>query len=215
MPTTLFHAPLTCSLAARFAAAEGEVPLDIVYVNLRNKALEAGGSLFDVNPLGQVSVLRLEAGEIITETSTTLLWIQSQSPNKRFRRDPQDPSYFQLARWIAFCATELHKQIFRVVFYNEATDDVKDRVRALAPARFELLDQHLASRPFLLGEDFTAADAYLAWFFVLAQNARLDPSRYRHLSAYRERVLNRPLLTELIASDRLKDAEMDQRIIPQ
>ncbi|MGY0218326.1 glutathione S-transferase family protein [Endozoicomonadaceae bacterium StTr2] len=214
MPATLMHAPLTCSLAARFAAAEGGVPIDIAYLNLRTKEFELGGSLYDINPLGQVSVLKLPSDEILTETSTTILWLQSQSENAEFRRDPGDPDYFQMVRWLAFCATELHKQIFRVVFYQEATDEVKERIRALAPQRFELLNNHLSDRPFLLGDRISAADAYLAWFFVLSDNARLDISEYPNLVAYRERMLNRPLIRELVASDRIKDAEMNQQIIP-
>lgn len=205
------HAPLTCSLASRIAAAEGEVPLDIAYLNLKTKELEAGGSLFDINPLGQVSVLRLDSGEILTETSTVLIWIQSQSKNDAFRRDPADPAYFQMLRWIAFCATELHKQIFRVVFYPEATDPVKDRIRGLAPKRFEVLDTQLSDRPFLLGDRFSAADAYLTWFFVLAERAQVDPAGYGRLCDYRDRMLERPLIRDLIASDREKDREIKAR----
>ncbi|WP_052261648.1 glutathione S-transferase family protein [Leisingera sp. ANG-M1] len=212
--TTLYHAPLTCSLAARFAAAEGGVPLNIAYLNLRTKELERGGLLYDVNPLGQVSVLELEDGSRLTETATVLLWIQSQSQNPEFRVDPQDPDYFQLLRWTNFCATELHKGLFRVVFYQEATEAVKDRVRDLAPLRFQMLEDHLATRPYLLGDRFTAADAYLAWFFVLSGNARLDHSAYPNLEAYRQRALARPALRELIESDRVKDKELDQQIIP-
>lgn len=201
MPATLMHAPLTCSLAARIAAAEGDVDLDVAYLNLKTKEMENGGSLYDVNPLGQVSVLRLESGEIITETSTTLLWIQSQSRNPSFHRGPDDAEYFQMLRWLAFCATELHKQIFRVVFYPEATDDVKNRFRNLAPQRFALLDQQLSNRPFLLGDTFSAADAYLSWFFVLAERAQVDPSGYDNLRDYGERMLTRPLIHDLIVSD--------------
>ncbi|MBN3563727.1 glutathione binding-like protein [Aliamphritea spongicola] len=212
---TLMHAPLTCSLAARIAAAEGGVSLNTEYLNLRTKTLENGSSLYDINPLGQVSVLRFDNGEILTETSTCLLWIQSQSENSHFHRSPNDPEYFQMLRWIAFCATELHKQIFRVVFYPEATDSVKDKIRDLAPLRFEVLNNHLADREFLVGDSFSAADAYLTWFFVLAENARLNPSEYEHLNAYRERMLARPLIKALIESDRLKDREMNQQIIPE
>ena len=212
---TLIHAPLTCSLASRIAAAEGGVSLNIDYVNLRTKNLECGGSLFDINPLGQVSVLKLNSGELLTETATVILWLQSQSKNPDFYIAPNDPNYFQLVRWLGFCATELHKQIFRVVFYPEATEAVKDKVRELAPQRFELLNQHLAQRPFLLGDKFTAADAYLSWFFVLASNAKLDASPYQHLNDYQQRVLSRPLIKSLIAEDIAKDKEMDQQIIPQ
>ena len=72
----------------------------------------------------------------------------------------------------AFCATELHKGLFRVVFYDEATEQVKDRVRELAPLRFSVLNNHLANQTFLTGERFTAADAYLSWFFVLSEKLR-------------------------------------------
>lgn len=208
MKTTLMHAPLTCSLAARFAAAEGGVSLDIETVNLKTKSLQTGGSLYDINPLGQVSTLRLASGEIITETSTTLLWIQTQSTNAAFRHDPQSPHYFQMVRWIAFCATELHKQIFRVVFYSEATDVVKERIRALAPQRYALLNDQLADRPFLLGDSFSAPDAYLTWYLLRANDAAVEPAGYPHLQDYKDRTLERPLIRDLVALDRQQHMQL-------
>jgi len=202
MTTTLYHAPMACSLAVRFAAAEGQVPLNVSYLNLRTKEMNDGGSLFDVNPLGQVSVLQHKDGTLLTETSAALLWVQAQSTDVSFKQAADSPEYFQLVRWISFCATELHKQIFRVVFYPEANDAVKDRIRALAPARFQMLNEHLADRSFLLGPNFSAADAYLAWFFVLAGAAELDSSSYLALERYREQVLARPKLQALITQDR-------------
>jgi glutathione S-transferase len=135
------------------------------------------------------------------------LWIQSQSSNAAFRRSPDSAAYFQLVRWLGFCATELHKQIFRVVFYPEADDGTKDRVRALAPQRFALLDVHLADRAYLLGDAFSAADAYLAWFFVLSDHAVDAPSDLVNLDAYRERVMARPLVRAMIEDDRQKGDE--------
>lgn len=210
MTATLLHAPLACSLAVRIAAMEGNVPLDISYLNLWTKERESGGSLLDLNPLGQVSVLQLASGEVITETGSCLMWVQSQSTKAGFVQSPQSDTFFQLMRWISFCATELHKQIFRVVFYQEATDPVKDRVRELAPERFKVLDTQLATRPFLLGEHFTAADAYLTWFFVLSDNAQLDTTPYSNLQDYRQRVLARPALQQLLADDMKKDVELGQ-----
>lgn len=201
MTATLFHAPLACSLATLIAAAEGEVPLETACLDLTTKVIETGGSLYDHNPLGQVSVLRLDTGEILTETATCIAWVQAQAGNG-FAIDPADPRYFQMLRWLNFCATELHKQIFRVVFYPEATDQVKDRIRALAPQRFELLDGHLADKTYLLGDTFSAADAYLTWFFVLSDRAGLDVSGYPHLNNYRTRTLARPAVAAEIEIDR-------------
>ena len=210
--TTLYHAPLTCSLAARFVAAEGNVDLDIEPLNLATKELVSGGSLYDINPLGQVSVLRLTDGSMLTETSTVLLWLQSQSENEGFGIGPDNPDYFQMIRWIAFCATELHKGLFRVVFYQEATDEVKDRVRQLAPLRFRVLEDHLNGRDYLVGDAFSAADAYLAWFFVLSGYAQVDHAAYPNLEAYRQRVLARPAIRALIESDTQLDQELKQNL---
>ena len=200
MPT-LLHTPFACSMAVRFAAAEGEVPLAIQQVDLRTKNIVSGGTLYDTNALGQVSTLILEDGEILTENTAILMWVQSQSTKESFRRLPTDPHYFQLIRWIAFVSTELHKQLLRVVFYPEATDEVKDRIRGLAPARFALLDQQLSDSPFLLGENFSAADAYLSWFLVLASRARLDVSPYTKLAEYQTRTHARPAIKALIQED--------------
>jgi len=59
-----------------------------------------------------------------------------------------------------------------------------------------------------LGDTFSAADAYLAWVFVLADNAGIDPSGYVHLSNYKSRVRARPLISNLIEQDRRKRAAM-------
>lgn len=211
MPT-LYHAPLTCSLAARFAATEGDVALDIAPLNLITKDLAAGGSLYDINPLGQVSVLRQDDGTVLTETSTVISWIQSQSKNTDFHIAPDSSAYFQMLRWLAFCATELHKGLFRVVFYQEATDEVKDRVRALTPLRFQVLEQQLTGRDYLLGDRFSAADAYLTWFFVLSGHAQVDHSAFPNLDAYRARVLARPAIRALIDSDIKLDVDLNQNL---
>ena len=118
--TILYHAPLSCSLATRIAAAEAEVELDIHYLNLATKDLEQSGSLLDINPLGQVSTMRLDDGSLLTETASCIAWVQSQSRKAEFHISANQPEYFQMLRWLNFCATELHKQIFRVVFYPEA-----------------------------------------------------------------------------------------------
>ena len=59
MTPLLYHTPLNCSLAVRIAAAEGGVELEIDRVDFKTKALSSGGSLLDINPLGQVSTCLL------------------------------------------------------------------------------------------------------------------------------------------------------------
>ncbi len=205
--TTLYHMPLTCSLAVRIAADYGGIALNIIHADtLSRRDYKA------INPLGLICSLRTPDGEIITETSAALMWVQSQSADNDFRREPQDADYYQLLRWIAFVATEIHKQIYRMVFYDELDDASKDNIRALAPARFGLLDNHLAQRKFLLGDHFSAADAYLFWATRLAERARVDLTPYQHLNAYAQRVQAIPAIGKTFSDDwERKQAEMQKQ----
>ncbi len=204
----LYHAPLACSLAVRIAAVQAKVALSLKYVDLNSHRLDDGTSFLDINPLGQVSTLHLPNQTWLTETSAVLLWVQSRSQNPHFRRLPTDPDYFQMIRWIGFCATELHKQIFRIVFYDEATNPVKDRIRALAPQRFTVLETQLADRPYILGDHFSAADAYLTWVLVLAERAGIAPTGSKILKTYQTRVMNDPPIKAVIDDDIAKKAQL-------
>lgn len=201
MTPKLYHAPLACSSAVRIAAAEADLELDLAVLDLSTKQLADGGSFLDVNPLGQVSVLEVQPGVFVSETMAVIMWVQSHGNNAEFCRKEDDPQYFQMLRWLGFCATELHKQLYRVVFYDEASAEVKDKFRALVPARFELLDKHLSDRTFLLDERYSAADAYLTWFFVLTERAEVTLDGYRNLSRYRDQVLSRPKVAQVIEDD--------------
>ena len=174
-------APFTCSLAVRLAARWGDVPLDLQPTPLGQQART---DFTAHNPLAQVSTLILPDNSVLTETSACLIWVQSQSQNPDFKRTPDQADYFQVLRWIGFCATELHKQVLRIIFYDEATEDVKDNFRRLSLSRLQRLNDHLADRTALVGKTYSAADAYLAWFLTLAPKAGVEFSSYEALSTY-------------------------------
>lgn len=183
-PARLFHAPFTCSFAVRLAAAWGNVELDILPVRLGVVGTELEAAHQKANVLQQVSTLILPDDTTLTETSACLVWIQSQSNNSTFKRQPETPDYYQMLRWIGFCATELHKQLLRIIFYDEATDPVKDEFRELAASRLEWVNSHLTDRQVLVGATPSAADAYLLWFLTLCEKGGVSLSPYAALTDY-------------------------------
>ena len=192
---------MACSLASRIAAAEAGVPIATAHVDLSSKLLDDGSSFLEINPLGQVSVLRLTDGTLLTETSAVLVWLQTHAQTKSFRIPADSAGYFQMLRWLGFCATELHKQLFRIVFYPEATNEVKGRIRELVPARLKLLDAHLAQQSFLVGDHFSAADAYLIWALLLMPRAQVNVSGYPALHDYQQRLAERALVAQMLEAD--------------
>jgi glutathione S-transferase len=160
------------------------------------------------NPLAQVSTLILPDGTILTETSACLMWVQTHSQNPDFKRTPDHADYFQMLRWIGFCATELHKQLLRIVFYDEATEDVKDNFRHLSLSRLELLNNHLEGRSALIGDTYSAADAYLIWFLTLAPKAGVKFTPFGALSAYFDSAQSDESLQYLLTEDAKRRASL-------
>jgi glutathione S-transferase len=62
--------------------------------------------------------------------------------------------------WLTFIGTELHKN-FSPLFNPAASADAKEAARANLARRLPFAAQALENRPYLTGESFTVADAYL------------------------------------------------------
>lgn len=77
----------------------------------------------------------------------------------------------------------------------------KNEICALAPDHLALLNAHLGTRAFLVGDRFTAADAYLVWFLVFSARAQVPIAGYPHLEAYFAKQVTRPKIAALIAED--------------
>jgi len=201
----LYHSPFACSTACRIAAAEAGTPVEIECVDLTTKRLQHGGSFYDVNPLGQVSALRLPGGEVLTENVAILLWIDAHGDARHRQASKQVD--FQLVSWLGFCATELHKHLLWPLF-RQAPSEIQSFARSLAPPKLAFVDEHLASRSFLVGEDFTAADAYLMWVLSMTRTGGIDLAPFRHLLEYYGRLKKRPATAAVLEDDRIMLARM-------
>lgn len=86
-----------------------------------------------------------------------------------------------LVSWLGFCATELRKHLLWPLVGAAVPVQMRDEMRRRAPAKPFHLNNHLSGRNYLLGDRFSAADAYLAWFLLLVpvagSRSRAGPGR--------------------------------------
>lgn len=67
---------------------------------------------------------------------------------------------YRLQEWLNFITSELHKGIGGL-FNAEMPDAAKTLMRVKAASRLEWVDRQLDGRPYLMGDAFMVADAYL------------------------------------------------------
>lgn len=198
----LFFSPFACSLASHIAAREAGVPIDLRQVVLSEKRTTDGADYLAITPKGQVPVLRLDDGSLLTENPVILQYLAEQRPDAGLLPPVGSRARLEVLEWAAFIATEVHKAIFYPIFHPAASEGAKAFARELAPHRLSVLSQRLEGREFLVGDGFTIADAYLTWALNLVRHAGLDLDPWPVLQAYRARMQSRPAVQAAMSYER-------------
>src|SRR5215207_3597495 len=155
----LYYAPGACSLAPHIVAREAGLTLDLDKLDFATRITQGGEAFADVNPKGYVPALRLDDGSFLTEVATLVQYLADQAPQSGLAPANGTLERYRLQEWLTFISTEIHKG-FGPLWNPDTPEAMREIVKANLAKRFAYLDQRLASRPFLTGERFTAADAY-------------------------------------------------------
>jgi glutathione S-transferase len=201
----LYYAPGACSLSPHIALLEAGLPYDLVKVDLRAKKLENGDDFLKVNPKGQVPVLALDSGELVTEGPVIVQMIADRAgKNLAPARDSEER--YKLLEWLNFVTTELHKNL-GPMFSPVLADDAKPFFKDRAMGKFKYLETALAGQDYLMGKQFTVADGYLFTMLMWATDRlKFDLSELPNLLAYKARVAARPKVQEALTKEGLLKA---------
>lgn len=198
----LYYSPGACSLAAHIVAREAGLSFDLAKVDLRSKKVDGDGDFTEVNPKGYVPALALDDGQLLTEANVVCQFLADQNPAAKLAPAPGSFERYRLIELLAYISTEIHKT-YSPMFKPDATDAVRAAATALLERRYALLEERLASQPFLLGEDFSVADAYLFVVTSWARFLKVDLSNFPKLLAFQARVAERPAVQAALKAEGL------------
>jgi glutathione S-transferase len=197
----LYHSPGACSLAPHIALYETGLPFTAAKVDLRTHKVADGTDYYTINPKGYVPLLELENGEHLSEVAVLLQYIADRKPGT-IAPIFGSMERFRLMEWLNFIATEVHKQF--APLWNPATPDAtKAAQRARLATRFDLIAKTLATQPYLTGESFTVADAYLFTVVNWAGMLDVDLTPWPALQKFQARVAARPNVQKAMRAEGL------------
>jgi glutathione S-transferase len=192
----LYLSPGACSLASHIALNEAGLAFEQVKVDLENHRTAQGDDFAKINPKGYVPALKFDNGEVLTENIAILSWIGDQAE----KLPPLDSvSRYRLLESLAYIATEVHKA-FKPLFSAQATEGVKATARQAINKRLTFIAERL-NQDYLLGPDFTVADAYL--FVMLTWARKNGVSIPDPLLLYFERIRTRPAVRRSLEEEKL------------
>jgi glutathione S-transferase len=199
----LYYLKGACSLASYISLFETGVKFEAAAINRATKKTGDGEDFNAVNPKGYAPALRLDNGQVITENVAVLQYIADLKPEARLAPPAGTLERYRLVEWLAFINSEVHKN-FSPLFAPTASDDVKNFARGNLTRRLDWLDSQFASRSFLMGEQFTVADAYLFVVLGWLGHVGLDIAKWPKLQAFQQRVSTRPSVDQALKAEGLK-----------
>ena len=198
----LYYAPGTCSLSPHIVSRELGIKLDLKKVDTKQKTIEGGGDYRRVNARGYVPALELDNGEILTEGPAIVQYLADLQPEAGLAPKAGTFDRYRLQEWLNFLTSEMHKQ-FSPLFKPNTPEDYKPIARENIATRFDWLDEQLAGKDYLMGSQFTVADAYLFVLLGWARPSQIDLARWPNLAAFHKRVGARPKVQEALQAEGL------------
>jgi len=201
----LYYSPGACSLSPHIALLEAGLAHDLVKVDLRAKKLENGDDYLKINPKGQVPALALDNGDLVTEGPVIVQMIADKASAKNLAPARDSAERYKLLEWLNFITAELHKN-FGPMFSPVLADDAKAFFKDRVMGKLKYVDGALAGRDYLMGKQFTVADAYMFTMLSWADRMKFDLSAMPNLLAYKARIAARPKVQEALNKEGLLKA---------
>lgn len=204
----LYYKPGACSMASHIVLNELEIPFSLERTDTAQGVTEAGRSYVEINPNGYVPALELEPGVVLTENPAILEYLADLVPAKHLAPPNDTFERVRLRELLAFLSSELHKAFSPFFAGNELTPDERDAAEDRIAKRITPIETRLAEAgPYLLGNQFSVADAYafviLNWSQFIGFSLETWPNTY----AFWERVGSRPNTVKALKKEGLIPAE--------
>jgi glutathione S-transferase len=198
----LYFSPGACSLSPHIVSREAGIALDLEQVDNREKKTKSGQDFWAVNPKGQVPVLETDAGQKLTEGPVIVQYLADRKPDSGLVPPPGSIDRYRVQEWLNFTTSELHKS-FGPIFRPTTPDEYKKISKENIGKRLDWVDKQLAGKQYLMGDQFTIADAYLYTILRWTPRVEIDLAKWPNIKAYVDRVTARPKVQEALKAEGL------------
>ena len=198
----LYYSPGACSLSPHIALIEAGLPFEAVQTRTTTHTLEDGTDYYSINPKGYVPLLEFDDGKRLTEGPVIVQWIADQVPDKKLAPPAGTMARYRVMEWLNFITAELHKQ-FGPLFNPAMPEEAKALNKKKLAERFAWVDEQLAGKQYLMGDDFSVADPYLFVVMRWAKAMKIDLSAHLNLDAFMNRMAQRPAVQKALKDEGL------------
>jgi glutathione S-transferase len=198
----LYYFPGACSLSPHIVLLEAGLPFTMVKIDAKTKKTESGADYLAVNSKGAVPALQFDDGRVLTEGPAIVQYLADQKPESGLAPRAGTFERYQLMEILNYITSEVHKS-FAPLFNPASPAEAKETAVTNLGKKFDWLSGFLGKKPYLMGNTFTVADAYLFTVLNWTGHVKIDLSKWPVLADYKSRVAQRPKVQEAMKAEGL------------
>ena len=188
----LYFTAHTCALASHIALEDAAAAYQLQRVDFATKQ-QASDEYVKINPKARVPAMVTPLG-ILTETPAMLAFIAQSFPAAELAPLNDPFAFAEMQAFNSYLCSSLHiAHAHRMRGHRWADEassyaDMQRKVPQTVAACYDVIEGHLFKGPWVMGDTYSVADAYL---FTLAQwmeGDGVDPKRFPHVHAHRTRM---------------------------
>ena len=200
---TLFFSPGACSLASAIALAESGRPYELKRVKFAENEQQSPDYL-KINPKGRVPALATDKG-VLTENVAILAFIAQAAPEAKLAPLNDPFAFARMQGFNAYISSTVHvayahrRRGYRWATKQEALDDMAAKVPQNMRDCFSLIEKEYLAGPWVLGDDYSIADAYLFTMSDWLKGLGIDIADYPRVAEHYRRMKERPAVQRALA----------------
>lgn len=163
----VFGAPGSGSVVVEAALALIGAPYDVIGDNVM-RPVAFNPSANAINPLGQLPVLVLPNGEIMSESAAILIYLADHHPDANLAPALDDSRRPAFLRWMAYVSAAIYSLAWiradpmRLVADAAQAPIIQERIAERRAECWRHMDSNITPGAFLLGDTMTVLDLYVA-----------------------------------------------------
>ena len=203
MSLTFYYTPMSSATRVHWALEEVGAPYEKVKINLADGEQKRPEYL-KLNPNGKVPLLVVD-GRPLFESLAQLLYVGETYGVDEGLFPPPGIDRAEAFKWMAWGSVTLSEVFMRILRNGERFPEEERNAKAKEAAMrdagglFRILDDHLASRAYVLGDAFSLVDVSIASYVPFAARLGIDTQPFTHVQAWVARCMARPALARAMA----------------
>jgi glutathione S-transferase len=190
----LYYSPGAGALASHITIRELNLDVDVIGVDVqKTHQTETGEDYYAINPKGYVPFLTIDDDSSLSEGAAILQYLADQDPEGRMIPPVGTLERYRVQEWLTFVGTEPQRILGSFFIDGHLTDAGLEFGKSKLHQRLAIMDNRLADNEYLLGAEYSVADAYafaiLNW--IPAFGLEINLSEYRNLTPYLDKIRNR------------------------